>query len=738
MCRAACETQDMFPSEMPAIQSMLPDAPVDFVPDWEMDSPMVDPAAPRLILSADELDELRVRSASSHARFFRAMVDDLNGRLPVDPPDTLWDLEEPAYSDILEICFSLVVNCGIAYQVTGDGRWSGLAERWMARWIEVGAPGDEQVRASYLVAFHVMALAYGVDLFGRVLPEPLVQRAVEVLRSETGRMVRYMGSGEAGWSRRYHYHDCWVPVFGAGVGCLALLPYAPEAGAWLSTVEGEVDCIVSIQGGDGAWNEGVAPLNYALGPMLFYLEGRKRVFGERAFDIPWLKALSRWRAYHLLPDGSYVYLDDSTPSGRYHGETGGVVAFQLYKLASEFNDGLAQWQAERESARSFPKDYHDCGWSFLWCDPGVRAEPPNGLPAAAAFPSLGQFFSRTGFDKSASVLSFECTVPGGALAQARRETGLPLQTITQNKHAHYEDRASFTFFANGHYFFRPSGYFRFDAAMKNTLTFDGVGQSVEPDSGGEMEGVYCGGNHVYSAARCQAAGAYPDVPGLTSFERTVLHARDCHAAFVLDRVRFSGREPRRMEAHFHVGHEVETWIEPDGSLQLRTPSGQACRFYQASSQAAIFERAPQPVDPYWRDYLSGYDIPPEDLEAMDQVDLRFRFAMAGETSVDVLWAILPRGGDCDVGQQADDSMISFWYGVPGGTPQLVLAPPEEEVVRPARGPVLPQRPERIFLLGGPPGGRIRLAMEHLDGDRWGAVLGEGHDYEVTAAGTACL
>ena len=259
--------------------------------------------------------------------------------------------------------------------------------------------------------------------------------------------------------------------------------------------------------------------------------------------------------------------------------------------------------------------------------------------------------------------------------------GLPIQTITQNKHAHYKDRAAFTYFVNGHYFFRPSGYFRFDTAFKNTLTFDGRGQSVDPDTGGEITGVYRGENDVYSAARCEAAPAYPEVPGLSAFERTVLHARDRHVVFVLDRVRFSGPETRPVEAHFHVGHEVETRIHADGSLRLQTPSGQACRLFQASSRAAAFERVPQPVDPYWKEYLSGYDIPPEDLEAMDQVDLRFRFEMAGETSLDVLWAILPFGADCVAGQRAEGSMISFWYAVPGGAPQLVLAPPVEEVAR---------------------------------------------------------
>ena len=47
-----------------------------------------------------------------------------------------------------------------------------------------------------------------------------------------------------------------------------------------------------------------------------------------------------------------------------------------------------------------------------------------------------------------------------------------------------------------------------------------------------------------------------------------------------------------------------------------------------------------------------------------------RFEMAGETSLDVLWAILPFGADCVAGQRAEGSMISLWYAVPGGAPQV--------------------------------------------------------------------
>ena len=129
-----------------------------------------------------------------------------------------------------------------------------------------------------------MALAYGVDLFAGVLPEDFVGEMVEVLEEETAIMVRGMETGESEWSRRYLYHDCWVPIFGIGIGCLALLPYEPRARDWLAGVEREVTQIVSLLGADGAWSEGVAPLNYALGPMLYYTVNGLKLNFNLAFD----------------------------------------------------------------------------------------------------------------------------------------------------------------------------------------------------------------------------------------------------------------------------------------------------------------------------------------------------------------------------------------------------------------------------------------------------------------------
>ena len=702
---------------------------------------MAGDAGPRLVLNRDELGGLRKRIESTHAAFYQALVGDLGRRLAEDVRPFRWDLEEPEYSDFLEIGFSVVVNSGIAYHVDSDERWRDLAERWLRHWVSVGPAQGDQLAQSYLVAFHVMALAYGLDLLGDRLPDDLVGQMVDVLAEETGAMVRGMASGESGWSRRYLYHDCWVPVFGLGVGCMALLPHKQqEANEWLAAVEQEVEQITSLLGSDGAWNEGVAPLNYALGPMLFYLEGRKRVFQEPAFEIPWLWALPKWRAYHWLPDGSYVFLDDSTPSGRYHGETGGAVDYQLYKLAAENQDGLAQWQAQRESERTFLKDYHGYGWRLLWYDPDVRAEPPEALPAAEYFPSLGQFFSRSGWGKQDSVLTVECTLPGGPLVQARRTLGLPPETITQNKHAHYRDRASVTFHVNGHYLLRPSGYFRFDTELKNALTIDGMGQSLLPDSGGGITGVHRGEADGYSAAHADAGAAYTEVRGLSGCDRTVLHLRERNALFILDRVWFLDEGTHEVDAHFHVGHDVAVTRELDGVVRMVPPSGGGCRLWCTCGQSPTFEQVPQPVDAHWREYLSGYDIPPEDLEAMEQVDLRYHFEVGDKRYAEMLWMVLPEqeGDSREVRPQVGSWGTLMWVPTAAGPPDLVIAPAPGTPDQGRLEPSLPGRPGQVFVIGGSSLRHLRIGTEEREDGQWGITFGEGKLCRLSEAGTVCV
>ena len=146
---------------------------------------MAGDTGPRLVLNRDELGGLRKRIESTHAGFYQALIDDLERWLAEGVKPFRWELEEPDYSDFLEIGFSVVVNSGIAFHLGSDERWRDLGERWIRHWVSVGAAEGDQLVQSYLVAFHVMALAYGLDLFGDRLPDDLVGEMVDVLTELT-------------------------------------------------------------------------------------------------------------------------------------------------------------------------------------------------------------------------------------------------------------------------------------------------------------------------------------------------------------------------------------------------------------------------------------------------------------------------------------------------------------------------------------------------------------------------
>jgi hypothetical protein len=180
---------------------------------------------------------------------------------------------------------------------------------------------------------------------------------------------------------------------------------------------------------------------------------------------------------------------------------------------------------------------------------------------------------------------------------------------------------------------------------------------------------------------------------------------------------------------------VDTGI--DGSLTITSPSNRSCRLIQVCSEPVRVEKIPQPVDPFWHDYLTGYDIPPEDLDAMNQVDIRFRTNLLGLAQYDVLWAILP--GDLHVVHQvADDTGLYLWYQSTEHDLRLVFVPFPDTQSSPIFGPTLPGKPESIYVMGGESLGTIQVALEPRDNEHWAVVLNAGEHHSLTNAGSVSI
>ena len=219
--------------------------------------------------------------------------------------------------------------------------------------------------------------------------------------------------------------------------------------------------------------------------------------------------------------------------------------------------------------------------------------------------------------------------------------------------------------------------------------------------------------------------------------RTVVHLADDQMLFVLDQLAFSDRAEHKVEAHFNVGHEMSVCVDREGGVTITAPSRRSCRLVQVCGQPSNLEQVPQPLDPFWRNYLMDYDIPPQDLEAMDQVDLRFKFGLAANYSSESLWAMLPANID-ELNHLSSESGLYFWYNSPGKGLRLVVAPNQWGQAEALLGPELPARPETIYVAGGSPGATIQLALEPRAGDRWVAVLNAGDAYQANEAGIVSI
>src|SRR5262249_27135238 len=170
-----------------------------------------------------------------------------------------------------------------------------------------------------------------------------------------------------------------------------------------------------------------------------FADAHRRAGGESLYGRPWLKNTWLYRLYCWLPDDTYVYLNDSFPSGRYN-ILGSASSHVLRKLASEYGNGYMQWLAARDEAfdygdahpgvyrspydwtanRPYPTSRMHClAWNFLWYDPAVEARPPDDLPTGHHFANQGVVIARSGWKNDSSVVTFSSGPVGGHEAHRR-------------------------------------------------------------------------------------------------------------------------------------------------------------------------------------------------------------------------------------------------------------------------------------------------------------------------------
>jgi len=453
---------------------------------------------PSLHFNSEALEQLRRKAEGTHSSYAKMLFEWVDQNKTWSP----LDMPYPSAGEVaLEQSAAFVTNVALAFVLSQQDEYLQLCRRWVAEMLEYPKNG---VR-NYGFGIYAAGLARVYDWLYHHLTDQERQKirtnVVDVVTQLHKGSIPGAG-GEFWWASAHMHHDHWIPVGGYGEAALALLGEVKEASTWATAAKTDFDFALSWLGDDGAWHEGAADWCYAVAPLLWFYSAWQSVIGENLHDVPWIRNTAKYRLYHWLPDDSYIYLNDSFRSGRYN-TSGSASCHLLRRLASLFQDGYAQWLADRDEAFDMrpgpkgvyqapyeklsytgePKDYpytqSQCvAWNVLWYDPKVVPIPPENLPRAEHFENQGVVIMRTGWKKDAAVISLSCAPLAGQKCAERIRKG---EQISSRNYGHaHADYNAFTLFACGQYFIIPPGYARRSSAFQNVVTVNGADFVVDP------------------------------------------------------------------------------------------------------------------------------------------------------------------------------------------------------------------------------------------------------------------
>jgi|GEM_PF-2344639 len=499
---------------------------------------------PRLHFDAASRELLRGKARTSHERYARLLFEWVEHNRDWKPPAQA--ASRPLGEVELEQSAAFVTNAALAAVLSGKPGHVELARTW-ALGMCASSSGAED---NYALGLYAAGLARAYDwLFDewngderRTLRNSLARMAARVHAGS------FPGTRQSSWWAGLHlHHDFWVPTGGSGEAALALLGEVEEAAEWAARAKLEIGVCLSWLGDDGAWPEGAADWCYALAPLLWFYGAWQTVTGENPHDVPWLRQTANYRLYDSLPDGSYVYLNDSFRSGRYN-TSGSASCHLLRRLAALFRDGHAQWLAERDEAvdlrpglkgvyqapyegssfraarTEYPHAASQCAaWNVLWCDPSVTPAPPTDLPPSRRFANQDIAILRTGWERNSAVVSLACGPLAGQHCAERIRKG-EHRDAGNFGHTHPAYN-SFTLFAAGQYFIVPPGYARRSSYFQNSVTVNGADFTTDPAADVRLLGLV--EQPDFTCAAGDAARAFLQPLGVAYYRRFLALFSDC-------------------------------------------------------------------------------------------------------------------------------------------------------------------------------------------------------------------
>ncbi|MDX3406288.1 MULTISPECIES: heparinase II/III family protein [Streptomyces] len=430
-----------------------------------------------MLLLEGRLDSLRGDLNGTHAAQWRRLHEQCDWYRRQNPPT-----EHPEAS--ITYFGPAAANLALAYRLTGQRGYLEEAWRWIStcvaypHWGRAHMP-DHDLDAGWLL--HGLSLAYSW------LGEDLEPERREILRAKLelqGERLHSFAEETTGrwWSSAYwqnHNWICWTGIATAG--------YALGRSEWTKAARANLETVLTMLPEDGSDSEGVVYWRYGVPWLAIHTDLVQR---QEQADLwstgGFLRNTTRWRLHQSAPG-----FEENIDHGDCHDRRSGHSVALYYRLASAYQDSTAQWLGNLVAEQHFWREAYESGvrpgvmpeafLELLWYDPRVTPVAPDGEPGTAYFPDLGQITARTGWDSTATCVSFKAAPGGGHRAW---EEGHRLKAAggwdAMSAGHHHPDAGAFVLHSHGAFLAVDEGYSNHKrAAHHNLVLVDGEGWADE-------------------------------------------------------------------------------------------------------------------------------------------------------------------------------------------------------------------------------------------------------------------
>ena len=425
-----------------------------------------------------------------------------------------------------------IPELAMMYCLTGIPKYLNSARDYMLTSASYPTWGIGDIDNADLATGHqLFGIALGYDWLYNDLDKASLDSIRNCLLKRGSRSYELLSTGKIWWHDKYLHNHQHVNVTGLAAAGLALYGENKDVDNWIMISLQKLKQAISTHPPDGGWLEGIPYSGYSVEFLMKFMVLSNDLLGENLFtESSFFRNIATFRLYGMIPmdywevSKSRLMSIGDGPRSDWYGPD-----YLLRKLASEYNNGYAQWLANKMDSAGYTS-FQAAFLNLLWVNPAIKPESPARLPTFKHFNDLDIVYMRSGWEGKESLAMFKCGPWIGHHAAS-------IYTYDPYGGHTHPDVGTFLIFSHGDWLITDEGYAWKRTIYQNTLMINGKGQIGEGRwfSGSQYVGapkqpriVYTSSNKEYDYMIGNAKPAYPSSTHLSSFYRHILYLKpDC-------------------------------------------------------------------------------------------------------------------------------------------------------------------------------------------------------------------